>query len=387
MSRRPAPLQRLVALATRPGSLRIVFALAGALLVFDLVAFGFGQAPHDMLRQAFLGTWGTPYGIGQVLFKSTPLIMTGLAFHIGLRAGLFNIGTEGQLALASLLGAWVATKLPASWPALLALPVALAAALAVGAAWAAIAGVMRARLGVHEIISGIMLNRSADVLLPYVLVAWLGSSSLRTADVVPGSTLPRLDRWIPGFNGSAASLAFPLAVLAAFAVYAWLERSRAGREMRWIGLGAEACAAQGISVRWRQIQAMLLSGAMAAAAMAGTVLGYKGYYELGLGAGTGFTGIAVAMLGRGGPIGLVASALVFGTVAQAGLAINAEVPKEAMGVLEALVIILVAVAATRGRATPAPAFDATEAGPMGPDGEHAPDRGPTPTEPSVEAPC
>ena len=385
MSRRPALWQRLVALATRAGSLRIAFALAGALLVFDLVAFGFGQAPRDMLRQAFLGTWGTPYGIGQVLFKSTPLIMTGLAFHIGLRAGLFNIGTEGQLALASLLGAWVATKLPASWPAVLALPVAIAIAVAVGAGWAAIAGVMRARLGVHEIISGIMLNRSADVLLPYVLVAWLGSSSLRTADVVPATTLPRLDRWVAGFNGSAASLAFPLAVLAAFAAYAWLDRSRAGREMRWIGLGAEACAAQGISVRWRQVQAMLLSGAVAGAAMAGTVLGYKGYYELGLGAGTGFTGIAVAMLGRGGPFGLVASALVFGTVAQAGLAINAEVPKEAMGVLEAVVIILVAVAATRRPASAAPVLDTREGATPGPGSAH--DTEPTPPRPSAEAPC
>jgi general nucleoside transport system permease protein len=170
-------------------------------------------------------------------------------------------------------------------------------------------------------------------------------------------------------------------------LYAWLDRSRAGREMRWIGLGADACAAQGISVRWRQVQAMLLSGAVAGAAMAGTVLGYKGYYELGLGAGTGFTGIAVAMLGRGGPLGLVASALVFGTVAQAGLAINAEVPKEAMGVLEAVVIILVAVAATRGRAAVAPAFDTSESGPAAPSGGSAREPAPTPPEPSAEAPC
>ena len=117
--------------------------------------------------------------------------------------------------------------------------------------------------------------------------------------------------------------------------------------MRWVGLGPEACAAQGIAVAWRQTQAMLVSGALAALAVAGTVLGYKGYYELGLGAGAGFTGIAVAMLGRSGPVALVASALLFGTIAQAGLAINAQIPKEAMGVLEALVIILMAVAASR----------------------------------------
>jgi simple sugar transport system permease protein len=329
--------------------LRIVFALAGALLVFNLLAFAFGEAPVDTLHRAFLGTWGTAYGVGQVLFKSTPLIMTGLAFHVGLRAGLFNIGAEGQLALAGLLGAFVGCSLPQGVPWLLALPLVLGVALVVGAGYSGIAGWMRARLGVHEIISGIMLNRCADVLLPWVLVAGLGTEGVRTADLPAGATLPRLDRWIEGLSGSAVSVAFPLAVVVTVGVYAWLERSRAGREMRWVGLGPDACQAQGIHVAWRRTQAMLLSGALAAGAMAGTVLGYKGYFELGLGAGAGFTGIAVAMLGRAGPVGLIAAALVFGTLAQAGLAINAQVPKEATGVLEAVVIILVAAAAYRRR--------------------------------------
>lgn len=329
--------------------MRIVFALAGAMLVFNLLAFAFGQAPRDMLHAAFVGTWGTPYGIGQVLFKSTPLIMTGLAFHVGLRAGLFNIGAEGQLALAGLAGAFVGCQLPAAIPWIVALPLVLGFALVVGAAYSAIAGVMRAKLGVHEIISGIMLNRCADVLLPWVLVAGLGTQGVRTEDIVAGATLPRLDHWFESLSGSAASFAFPLAVAATVAVYLWLERSRAGREMRFVGLGPEACQAHGINVAWRRIQAMMLSGALAAGGMAGTVLGYKGYFELGLGAGAGFTGIAVAMLGRAGPLGLIAAALVFGTLAQAGLAINAQVPKEATGVLEAVVIILVAAAAYRRR--------------------------------------
>ncbi len=324
---------------------RIAFALAGALLVFNLMAFAFGQSAWDTLLRAFAGTWGTAYGLGQVLFKATPLLLTGLAFHVGLRAGLFNIGTEGQLGLASLLTAYLACQLPTWLPWPLALPLAMLVAIAVGGGYAAIAGWMRARLGVHEIISGIMLNRCADVILPWVLVAGLGATSLRTADVIAGAKLPRLDQWIPQLKGSAASLAFPLAVITTFIVYRWLARSRAGREMRWVGQGAGACRARGINVSWRRIQAMVLSGALAGAATAGTVLGYKGYFELGLGMGAGFSGIAVAMLGRGGPVGLVIAALLFGTLAQAGFAINATVPKEAMGVLEAVVIILVAVAA------------------------------------------
>jgi general nucleoside transport system permease protein len=346
-SRRPSTRRILRALT--PGRLRLLFAAAGALLVFDLVAFAFGEAPLAMLMQAFAGTWGTGYGTGQVLFKATPLLLTGLAFHVALRAGLFNIGAEGQLALAALAAGWVGTRIgDLHW--LVALPIVLVTAMAVGAGYAAIAGVMRARLGVHEIISTIMLNRCADVLLPWILVAGLGAISLRTDDLPPGARLPGLERWhwISGLSGSAASLAFPMAVAIAFACYHWLDRSRPGREMRWVGLAPSACEAQGIDVARRRIEAMVLSGALAGLVCMGTVLGYKGYYELGLGAGAGFSGIAVAMVGRKGPLQLVIAALVFGTLAQAGLAINAQVPKEAMGVIEAVVILLVAAAAGAG---------------------------------------
>lgn len=337
--------------AVSAAELRVAFALAGALVVFNLLAFLFGESPAGTLVRAFAGTWGTAYGVGQVLFKATPLLLTGLAFTVALRTGLFNIGTEGQLAMGSLAATWLATELTLPWPILL--PVVLGSGALVGAAYAAIAGVMRAKLDVHEIISGIMLNRSADVLLPWVLAMGLGVSGVRTADVSGGARLPPLDRWIAGFAGSAVSVAFPLALVLTFVVYRWLERSVRGREMAWVGQNAEACQAQGIPVARRRIEAMLLSGALAGLVVAPAVLGYKGYFELGLGAGAGFSGIAVAMVGRRGPLSLVLAALVFGTLAQAGLAINARVPKEAMGVLEAVVILLVAAAATtKSRSTP-----------------------------------
>ena len=116
-----------------------------------------------------------------------------------------------------------------------------------------------------------------------------------------------------------------------------------------MGHNERACEAEGIAVSRRKILAMGLSGAIASLAMAGTVLGYKGYYEIGLGAGVGFGGIAVAFLGRGHPVGLLLAALLFGTLAQAGLVINAQVPKEATGILEAVVIIAVALASRAGR--------------------------------------
>jgi simple sugar transport system permease protein len=331
---------------------RIVLALAGALLVLNLSSFAFGQAPLATLSVAWAGTWGTPYGIGQVLFKATPLMFTGMAFHVALRAGLFNIGSEGQLVAASLAATWLATRLPANTPSAWAIPAALWAAVVAGAALASIAGAMRAYLGVHEIISTIMLNRIADALATWLMTMGLGESGVRTKSVVRGARITALGEWIGVLRGSAASLAFPFAVLVVFQLHWWLRKSRAGREMVWLAEGAPACEAHGIDVKARRLQAMALSGALAGLAVAGTVLGYKGYYELGLGAGAGFSGIAVAMVGRGGPVQLIVAALLFGTLAQAGLAINARVPRDAMGVIEAVVILLMGAAAfarTRSR--------------------------------------
>lgn len=328
-----------------PARQRIVIALAGALVVLNLASFGFGEAPLATLRRVWDGTWGTPYGIGQVLFKATPLLFTGAAFGVALRAGLFNIGAEGQLAMASLAGTVCAIRLGSSVSWLIALPIAALVAALAGGAFAAIAGSMRARLGVHEIITSIMLNRSADVFLPWALAVGLSVDGVRTASVGAGARIAPLDRWFPSLAGSAVSLAFPIAVVVAFAVHAWTHRSRVGRELEWVGQSPTVCEAQGIDVARRRLQAMVLSGALAGLTMLGTVLGYKGYYELGLGAGAGFSGIAVAMLGRGGPFKLTLAALLFGTLAQAGLAINARVPRDAMGVIEAVVILLMGAAA------------------------------------------
>ena len=322
----------------------MALALAGIVLLLNLISLAFGVAPLATLHAAAAGSWGTPYGVGQVLFKATPLIFTGLSFEVAFRAGLFNIGAEGQLALASLAAGWVGARLPPGTPWIVAIPLCFAAAITTGALVALVPALMRARLGVHEIISTIMLNRIVDGVVPFALVTLLGASSLRTADLIPGASLPKLDAAVPAFTGSAASVAFPLAVMTAFGLHELLRRTRAGREMRWTGQNAEACRAEGIDVPRRLVRAMLLSGALAGLAMSATVLGYKGYYELGLGTGAGFTGIAVALLGRGRPLGIVLAAILFGTLQQAGLAINAHVPKEAMDVLTAVAIVLVAVA-------------------------------------------
>ena len=325
-------------------ALVVTIAIAGLWITFNLLAFAFKEAPLATLGRAIAGTWGTPYGVGQVLFKATPLVFTGYAFHVAQRSGLFNIGAEGQLAAASLVGAAFAAMLGQGVPGPVAIVLSLLVAASVGALVAAPPALLRARLGVHEVISGIMMNRIVDVLVPITMATVLGATSMRTADVAPGAVLPRLDRAFPSLSGSAASIAILLAIGAVVALHYWLKRSRAGRELGFIGQNADACRAEGVDVRARLTQAMLLSGAFAGLGMSATVLGYKGYFEIGLGSGAGFAGVAVALLGRGHPAGILLAAIFFGTLEQAGLAINARVPKEAMSVLEAVAIVLVSAA-------------------------------------------
>jgi simple sugar transport system permease protein len=305
-----------------------------------------------MAALLFEGTWGTTYGAGQVVFKATPLLFTGLAVDLALRGGLFNIGAEGQLAIASLAAGVVGAQLPAGTPAIVALPIVVAAAMAAGAAWAYPPAVLKGRFGAHEVISTIMMNRIADGAIGLALASggFALAGTVRTADVAPGARLPRFEAFWSVFRGSAASVAAFLAVGATAIVLYGHHRTRFGRELGLIGLGESAMRAEKVPVERRLEQSLVLSGAVAGLASLGTVLGYKGYFEQGLGAGAGFGGLAVALLGRGSMTGLILAALLFGTLQQGGLALNAHVPKELMDVLQGVVICAVALADTKLRA-------------------------------------
>ncbi|WP_394828694.1 ABC transporter permease [Pendulispora albinea] len=325
-------------------------ALLGAWIAFDLLVLAYGESPVRLLTLLVQGTWGSPYGIGQVLFKATPLLFAGLAVHVGLRAGLFNIGAEGQITVASLGVAVLAAKLPPQMPAALAVGCSLVAAAGFGAAWAYLPAILRAHYGAHEVISTIMMNRLAEACAGLGFAYGLSRpDTIRTPDIAPAARIPRLESAIPALAGSAASMALVLAV-AMTALVVWAgRRTYLGREMALLAQNPVACAAERIPVQRRLVQALAVSGAIAALVSSGTVLGYKGYYERGLGAGAGFTGLAVALLGRESAIGLVLAALLFGTLAQGGLALNAYVPMEVMDVIQAVVIVAVALADVRIR--------------------------------------
>jgi simple sugar transport system permease protein len=319
-----------------------VVALLIALVAGDLLILAFGQSPAAVFGLLLEGTWGNAYGFGQVLYKATTLICTGLAVALGLRAGLFNIGAEGQLAAGAFAAALAGLWLPAGFSALLAVPIAIAAALAAGGATGWVPGVLKARFGAHEVIVTIMLNFIILALLNWVVAAHLRvPETLHTPEMQTGQ-VARLSTVIPAFPGSAANFTILAALAAAVLVWWYLFRSRAGFDLRAAGLQPDAAEYGGVRIGRVWIRALALSGALAGLGGINFVLGYKHYYEEGASGGFGFLGIAVALVGRNHPLGVVLAALFFATLSQGGLAINALVPKQFVEVLQGVVILAVA---------------------------------------------
>ena len=321
-----------------------VVALLVAVIVGDVLIISFGQSPAAVYRQLLEGTWGNAYGLGQVLYKATTLTFTGLSVAYALRAGLFNIGAESQLAAGGFAAAFVGLALPAGIPALIVLPVYVLAAGLAGGIVGGIPGALKAKFGAHEVITTIMLNFIVLALLNYLISArFKVHDTLHTAEIRSGA-LPRLADFSGPFHGSAANLVLLLALVLAAVVWWFLFRTRPGFELRAVGLQPEAAEYGGVSVGGVWWRAMAVSGAIAGIGGLNYVLGYKHYYEEGFGAGAGFLGIAVALVGRNHPVGVVIAAILFGTLSQGGLAVNALVPKQMVDVLQAVVIIAMATA-------------------------------------------
>jgi len=315
-----------------------------ALICGDLLILSYGQSPAAVYRLLLEGTWGNAYGFGQVLYKATTLAFTGLAVSFGLRAGLFNIGAESQLAAGGFGIAIMGLALPVGTSLVLALPVCMIAGGLAGGIVGSVPAYLKTRFGAHEVIVTIMLNFVVLALLNWFIAGHLHvPETLHTPEIHAG-VLPRFADIDPGFHGSAANLALVVAVLIAFAAWVYLFSARGGYDLRAVGLQPEAAEYGGISVRRVWMRALTLSGVIAGIGGINYVLGYKHYYEDGFASGAGFMGIAVALVGRNHPLGVLVAAFFFATLSQGGLAIHAFVPKQMMDVLQGVVILAVAMA-------------------------------------------
>ncbi len=314
-----------------------------ALLVTALLVLATGNDPVVALTALAAGSLGSLDAIGYTLYYATNMAFTGLAVAVAFQGGLFNIGAEGQAYLAGLGVALVALNLE-FLPSGLLLPLAMAGGAGLGAAWAAIPGWLQARRGSHVVITTIMLNFIAASLMVYLVVNVLiapGSMSPETRQFTSAATLPALSSL--GFPSSApVNLALPLAVLAAAAVWLLVWRTPWGYGLRVMGESPEVARYAGIDQARVTILVMTLSGALASGVAVNELLGAQHRLVLGFTGGYGFTGIAVALMGRNHPAGVLLAALLFGALTQGGAELAFEVPEvpsEIVVLIQGLIIL------------------------------------------------
>ncbi len=333
------------------GVLSPLVAVAAAFLVGGLVVLAIGESPIRIYAILFRGAFGSVDGVGHVLFNACPLIFAGLAVAFAFRAGLFNIGGEGQLYIGSFVCAWAGLAL-VGVPAWIAIPLLILAAAAGGGLWASIPGVLKARFGVHEVINTIMMNFIAIGLTSYLVINVFkeaGQMTPQTVEITAGQ-LPRLAGPLRAI-GIPLPLANPLnaSILIALAAIwlAWfiLYRTTFGYEVRAVGLNPQAAENAGINVRRTIVLAMVVSGAFAGLVATNEIMGFRHRFLDNFSSGLGFMGIAVALLGKNTPVGVLFAALLFGVLNTGALEVDVftDVPRELILVLQAVTIILVVV--------------------------------------------
>jgi ABC-type uncharacterized transport system permease subunit len=283
------------------------------------------------------------YPFSESLVATVPYIFAGLAVTLGFRCGLFNIGAEGQLFLGALTSVWVGYSVK-GLPGVIHLPLALLAGALGGAIWGAIPGFLKAKTGAHEVINTIMLNYVAFRLSDFMLTGPMQRSGYNPVS-------PQIERsaWLPRFFPDPLRFhaGFFLALAVAAVVYVFLWKTTWGFEVRTVGANPHAARYAGISVTRNFVLAMGLSGAMAGLAGANEVLGVNHYLAQGFSSGYGFDSIALALLGRSHPAGVVLASLLWGLLRAGAIRMQsrAYIPIDIIGIMQAMVIVFIAAPA------------------------------------------
>jgi len=330
-----------------------IISAALAIGVGSLIIWASGYDPAAAFAALFQGSLGTPKAIGDTLLKATPLILTGLAVAYGFRAGLFNIGAEGQLFMGGLAATALGLAL-ADVPWFVAVPLMLIAAMAAGAAWAFVPALLKARIGAHEVITTMMFTY-----IGRYIVGWLVNGPLKEPGGIPqtyalseSAQLPRIaslfsDATKEAFsflNLGRAHMGILVALLAAIVIWLILKYTTLGYENRAVGYNRWASETAGISVQGTIVKALCISGALAGLGGAVEVMGVHHRLFDQFSSGFGFTGIAVALLAKNHPLGVIPASLLFGALAAGAgtMQFQADVPQKIISIIQALVIFFVA---------------------------------------------
>lgn len=312
-----------------------------SLIIGGIFILLIGQNPIEVYTKMFADTLGNSYGIGQVLFKATPLILTGLSVAFAFRAGLFNIGAEGQMTVGAFASAWAGFTF-VSLPWVLLIPVCIASGFLAGALWAAIAGYLKARFGSHEVINTIMLNFIALAMVSYLVNnIYVVPATIHTPEISPNAVLLRFDAVTGMFKGSPFNLSFLITIAACIIIFFINKETRFGYRVNTAGFNINAAEYAKMNVKRITISAMAIAGGLAGLAGMNFVNGYKHYFELGFSENAGYVGIAVALISRNNPFAIIAVAVFFGILEYGGLTVNTLVPKEIVTILQGIIILLI----------------------------------------------
>ncbi len=340
-----------------------LIAVICAFLIGGLIVIIIGDNPIEVYRLLITSSFGLFDAVGNftfdnwgyTLFYATPLIFTGLSVALALKCGLLNIGAEGQLCVGAFAAAWVGITF-SGLPGGILILISIMAAMIAGGIWGAIPGILKAKFGSHEVINTIMLNFVAIGLVSYLTQNHYkaqGDPIMQTIPIAAQAHLARFNTLLSplGINFPQRiplNLSFLLALLAGFLVWAFLWRTKWGYEIRAVGSNPTAAEYGGINVRRQIVLAMSLSGALAGLVGVNEVLGYRYRYYHDFSPGYGFAGIAVALLGRNHPVGVVLAAILFGALNRGGLFVDIftdKVSKDLVQVLQAIIILFVAMEA------------------------------------------
>ena len=322
-----------------------LLAVVIALLVGGAIIGGIGINPLGAYKALWNGAFGTPAGFGLAITRTVPLLFVGLSVALAFRCGLFNIGGEGQLYIGALASTALALYLP-EMPWGVHFPIVLIGSFLAGGAWGAVGGWMRARFGLSEIITTIMLNYIAFWIVSYLV----HGPMLDKASYYPWSAeVPESTRFPILHDVTGIHLGIFLAVAAAVAVYIFLWHTRVGFEIRATGAGVSTARFVGISVLRSTVLAMFLAGGLAGLAGTAEIHGVQLRLSDFFSPGYGFTGIAVALVGRTQPFGVILAALLFGLLDSGSdnLQQTMGVPSAVIQVVQGLAIVLLIAASSQ----------------------------------------
>ncbi len=322
--------------------------LCAALLISGAVIRLIGESPWQALKLMVAGAFGAQDSIGYTLFYATDFVFTGLAVSVAFHAGLFNIGGEGQAYIGG-LGTGLVCLALGSWSPWVAVPLGIAAGCAFGAAWAFVPAWLQARRGSHIVITTIMANFIASALMTYLLVNVLikpGQQSPETREFGAGAAMPAvhevLARMGITFAPSPFNLASLLALAACLLVWVFIWRTRWGYALRVVGQNPQAAVYAGIAPERAIIVAMVISGGLAGCLGVNELMGSQHRILLDFPGGAGFVGIAVALMGRNHPVGILAASLLFGALYQGGSQLSFDMPhvnRDMVILIQGLVIL------------------------------------------------